>query len=262
MRNLGHIGFSSYCITECGKIFSLKSNRFLRGWMLDGYHCVAPTDDHGVVHLNTKLHRLIATAFIPNPENKAQVNHIDGCKTNNALSNLEWATPQENTIHANVMGLRKQTFLTDQNLIPDSSEIIHDWTKNIGYRDVTEDDVHKVCQMMQDGYRVCDVSRMTGIDRRFIQHLRDNQKEQWKHISTKYDFSKLKKKTNTSVEKIVKICEELQAGKGVLQIARELDVDRKLVGNIRNRKFYKDISFDYNFKTYDDMNQEQTEDDS
>jgi hypothetical protein len=51
------------------------------------------------------LHRLIALAFIDNPENKSQVNHIDGNKINNAVNNLEWVTCQENQIHKHKTGL-------------------------------------------------------------------------------------------------------------------------------------------------------------
>lgn len=57
-----------------------------------------------------RIHRLVAEAFIPNPLNKTEVNHIDGNRYNNHVSNLEWVTSSENKLHAFKLGLRVPSY--------------------------------------------------------------------------------------------------------------------------------------------------------
>ena len=59
------------------------------------------------------VHRAMALAFVPNPNNLPHVNHIDGNKRNNELSNLEWVTQSENTLHAKRIGLWRQKLTED-----------------------------------------------------------------------------------------------------------------------------------------------------
>lgn len=96
-------------ISDCGKVFSTRSNRFLKFKPQGRGYCSLSTDPNGWKYpaINLKVHRLVAQTFIPNPENKKQVNHKDGNKSNNSVSNLEWVTSQENSDHAVANGLMK-----------------------------------------------------------------------------------------------------------------------------------------------------------
>lgn len=69
----------------------------------DNYQRIVLMKD-GIKH-RFMAHILVAKTFIPNPDNKPEVNHIDGNKSNNVVSNLEWVTASENTLHAIRIGL-------------------------------------------------------------------------------------------------------------------------------------------------------------
>lgn len=92
-----------YSIDNIGRVFSKHSKRYVFGRMSkNGYQTITLKCGNKIT--STYVHRLVAMHFIKNAENKPQVNHIDGIKTNNIVSNLEWVTAQENILHSYKIG--------------------------------------------------------------------------------------------------------------------------------------------------------------
>lgn len=102
-----------YAITSCGRVWSYTSKKFLRPIKQTlGYLTVALSKNGSVrIHL---VHRLVAEAYIPNPDNLPEVNHKDECKTNNCIKNLEWCTRQYNSNYGSrTSSFRKKVYCVE-----------------------------------------------------------------------------------------------------------------------------------------------------
>ena len=91
-------GFSNYRVCKQGTVINLQTKKLLKGTVDNGYKRFCLRNDKGD---RKKIlgHRLIALAFLKNPHNKKEVDHIDRNKLNNCVSNLRWSTHTENQIN-------------------------------------------------------------------------------------------------------------------------------------------------------------------
>lgn len=103
--NVRSITHQTQCLSRWGSVRTLLiPGKLLKpAYYSNGYQFVALSENGTVTQ--KLLHRIVATAFLPNPLNKAYVNHKDGNKVNNHVDNLEWVTPTENAQHAILTGL-------------------------------------------------------------------------------------------------------------------------------------------------------------
>lgn len=167
------------------------------------------------------VHRLIAQMYVPNPDSKPVVNHIDGNKHNNATSNLEWCTQSENARHALALGLRKTGCEA-----PNAS--------------LTEQQVHKICQLLSEGYRVKDIQSQVCVAQSVVSMIKS--KKQYVDIASQYTFPD--KKHSLSVETVLWIWNSHKSGKTTREIldGYKGHLTRQLVYNIVNGLAYKDVT--------------------
>ena len=145
--SLWFMGYSSYLITESGRCYSLKSLVWLVGNMsFDSYHRYLMASDDGPTRTEI-AHRLVARAFIPNPDGKTEVNHKDGNKLNNHVSNLEWVWAYENMDHALKRGLRHSA--------------------------ISDDQIHEICRRLQANERVVDIMAIMHIQKHHILGIKE-----------------------------------------------------------------------------------------
>lgn len=113
------------------------------------------------------IHRLLAECFIPNPENLSDVDHLDGNRQNNALSNLRWVTHGENIAHSFALDNRTAKGETNANNL--YSEII----------------VKEICELLEQGFASCEI-RDFGYDYGLVRAIK--RRQNWKHISLNYKW--------------------------------------------------------------------------
>lgn len=224
MKNLKFKGFPNYAVTKKGQVWSLYSNKFLsQNKFLGEYRAV--TLCHDGVKEEHLIHRLVAEAFIPNEEDNPCVNHKDGDKLNNDLSNLEWVTYKENTKHAMETGLRRKTVINEYRQQPDSL-------------------IHLVCKMLDEGARNRDICETTGLAQSFVSGIKSG--KIYRDISCEYDFRKVPSSNRISEDKVISICEKLtDKSLSINKVAKLHGVSFNVVKRIKERKNYTYISNNY-----------------
>ena len=170
--------FSAYKINNQGEVYSrwvclraVKPRKFTLGnqWKIIkpvydkscGYMIVTLIDDNGK-RFNKRIHRLLMEAFVPNPQGFKHINHIDGNKLNNSLSNLEWCTCKHNTNEAIRLGLFKPKLQASNRAVQqldDNYNVINEFISIHAAEDITGicyQNIYKVCKGLRPkagGYR-------------------------------------------------------------------------------------------------------------
>lgn len=142
-----------YAISNFGKVKNIKTGKEL-ATQYDGRYKTLQLSKNGI-HKKNYIHRLIAVAFIPNESGKKCINHIDGNKTNNNISNLEWVTHSENNKHAMKTGLNKAPKGSNQN-----------------FSKLTNENVLEICKMLDDGESPANICDYYNVSNRTIYDIK------------------------------------------------------------------------------------------
>ena len=145
--------YPDYIIFENGSILNCITDKFLVINNGEGFYKTVRLRKNGKAKTE-KVHRLLAKAFIPNPDKKNCVNHKDANKLNNNLSNLEWCTHQENMRHAKDIGVLYQSELNIKRLVEVKQKPVIDLQTGIFYDSIKETAYHKCLSVNSLQYRI------------------------------------------------------------------------------------------------------------
>lgn len=230
--------YSGYIIFSDGRVYSTKSMKFLKEEIdSHGYHRVKITFDGRKDNRLVSVHRLVASAFISNPENKPDVNHIDGNKSNNNVSNLEWCTKSENIQHAINHGLKLPTY-----------------GENHGMTKYTEEQIIEICKLLESGvYTIKDIIEMTGVSYNCISHI--IRRNTWTRISNNYEINNYchkKSYTSNDYRKVFSLLEDNQLSPYDISDITGVDCKTvfKIIYNISNSDIVNELYPEYDISNY------------
>jgi len=211
-----------YLCSEYGDVFSIYSNREISNRMSsNGY--VRVNLYLKTAHRTANVHTLVAETFLGKRPEGMQVNHKDGIKTNNHVSNLEYVSRLENVRHAIMTGL------TDNN-----------GSKNINSK-LSEEDVLDICKKYNTGkFTQCQIANMYNVTQVSISGILTGKR--WSHLT---NVERTAKKKITDKDTVRAICYmSLDGNNTPSDIAKKLDVGIKIVWSIRSGESWRNISRD------------------
>ncbi len=201
------------------------NNKILTVWKDVAGYCFVTMKNSDGEYKKLRLHRVVATAFIQNPEGLPEVNHIDGNKSNNWSENLEWTTSKGNKEHAWSTGLYN-------NKIEDHYAAVLNNTQ-----------VNQICKMLELGVSNDIIADKFNVCKSIISHIKNG--DTWKDISKGYNI-KTRKKPRKSLSDIHKVCKLISEGKDLNFILELLpNFNKKDLYRIKTKQTYKNISDNY-----------------
>ena len=146
VSNMGRVRSLDHTILSRNRFgeshFTYRGRILKLGYNLSGYKRAVLAVRNS--HKHVQVHRLVAEAFIPNPENKETVNHIDGNKENNCVNNLEWTTIRENINHAVKTGLHSHKGI--KVICVETGKVFNTITSAAEWCGTTRDSIKYVCE--------------------------------------------------------------------------------------------------------------------